>query len=284
MKKLTCLLLCLALCCALFACGGAGAGPESISWRELDLQNIKNRGTRKWLEKNYVSDWNRRTEFPLGNGTTLVAKGGPEIRPAILLRDNKTKREDVLLQGIEQEIYYLQIHEILDKRYFLFAWGFDWGYQEVSVYDLQERKEIPVVGGLHYLGRRGDAIYFNCTAVEIPYSGTLHLYQFDWTTLYSNEKLKPVDLLAGIPHETVCEVYENMLTENGRYYIVFSENEVCVFDLWENILALRTELESLKKEFVWRNHILKDNHTLLCLVYDWGEDRLNRYALEITLP
>jgi len=308
------MLLCLALCCSLFGCGKpmpaettagevtiaepatrAAFVKEGVSWQLLDLRkntNLKEQAI-EWYDA--LGD-PKKGEIRLSDSKVVFMREFPEqwqyALNEIVLRDEKTSKETILLKGNGKEgvdIIAPIIHCGLDERYFVFGW-YGWeSYRGCSVYDTQEMREIPVERP------SGEAYFYSAANGFIYLSGSydekIHAYQVDLNALKTGAPLVAEELLENATgNERVAETHNSAFSPNGHYFAVGADsphseipnsremNMLFVFDLHEKKLLLRMPqpdgLDEL--ECLYYMHFV-DEQTL----YWYSE---SSHAVEIILP
>jgi len=266
------------------------SGEENgVKWRTLDLDDEKNAQLKQWIS-NYAEDlevsWMRKNpkEFPMGTEKTLVLKSMNPYPDQIVLRDNKSARETVLLEN-RTDFEALWFYKPLDERYFLYGWDGCVELNSIAIYDTKELKTIPieeervrpcmVADGMLYLTEED--------SVDHPFSGKMRLLAYDLDAMRRNGKPIGIDLLADIPHKVIA-LWSYKLTEDQHYYIVSGGNGLHIFDLPAKKLVLYLPQTSFGDTYPqFRMTVLHDKNTLYWCS-DWLNYELENLIIEITLP
>ena len=277
------------------ATGGESA---EITWRTIDITSADGREIQKWLAEQYRELLNERpTEFPMGKDKVIAYKND-----GIILRDNKTGKETVLLEttyignattpeeAAADEIAWKGpgFIQALDDRFFAYQWyGWEWAGQ-TGIYDTKNMRDIPIAFDKKYEGNCwfyflqicGDELYLIDSEYG-PHCGPIHLMRADLKAL---DKLRPgkpliaVDVLESIPGvKDVENMGARLVSEDGRYYILSDLAGLRVYDLLQKKLALELPASTFGPDAeIWSCEIVpRDNR-----VY-WVNDD---YLAEITLP
>jgi|GEM_PF-3006032 len=238
------------------------AGSEIVepSVRTVDLDDEANATIKRWVEE--IGPDERPSEYPMRNGKTITVK-----RTGIFLRDEKTKKETVLLESkiseIEETNEYPQVEQLLDDRYFAYTVG-SWEDQAgAGVYDTVRMKAIPIEApqGKRYMDSYnfqavcGDTLYLRGPVHNTVELGPLQIFAVDLRGLDKAETLKAgEDLLKNVPEakfeDLQGECYNSTISPNGRYCAVQAEQAnrdpagngiVAVFDLHQKAFVMRME-------------------------------------------
>ena len=271
-----------------------------ISWRILDLEDKANADiktwTDDWLDKREASHLeDRPSEYPMGNGKTLITDYTPPYR--ILLRDDKTGTETLLLKG-KEELYYEELdyfpvpilQHVLDERFILVIWSAYESFGEYEIFDTQEMKSIPMDVFAVPCMITDDTLYMhNARDYDEPVDGEVFLLVYDLNALRHGGTLSAVNLLADIPHEEAGDLLAFELTKDERYFIATDWYGVYVFDIKEKTLPLylpKTSLGVPMHEWCFNDIAVRDEHIVyafssgLLPSHFYGAD----YLLELTLP
>jgi hypothetical protein len=235
---------------------------NEVTWRILDLNSDEGREAQKWLTERYEQHQksleNPQTKFPMGKDKTIRTSFD-----TIVLRDNKTGKDTVLLekqylgeantpeeaQLDEVPWRYPRLVQVLDERYFIYAWAYWEGGGNVGVYDTKNMRTIPIKCGeiQHedwFTGQQlifADAFYLS-EGTYGPWDGPLHLMRVDLKALEnlkSGEPLMAADVLADIPGvEDVTDMNSRFVTEDEHYFVLNDSTCMRVYDLQKKKLAL----------------------------------------------
>ena len=285
-----------------------GGESGEITWRTVDITSDEGREAVQWLAQRH-EEIMRGTpdQFPMGKDKTIIAHN----KDKIILRDNKTGKETVLLErtyiGDKTTPEEALLHEeawkapwfeqVLDDRYFVYCWvGWEWS-GDVGVYDTKNMREIPVEWDKKYPPGysfnspqiRGDTLYlFDATYGE--YDGPLHLMRVDLKaldTLKPGEALMAEDIFAEIGAKDAEMMFYRLLTEDGRY-LVTSEyrSGLRVYDLRQKKLVLELPVSisgfDENESYWWPDQIVLRGSKLYW-TNDWTGTAV-KYLAEITLP
>ena len=160
--------------------------------------------------------------------------------------------------------------------------------------DTKRLQKIPVQqpSNTIYAGVYNGAIYLQ----DFVYDGTYHqmqAYVIPLENLDIAEKLLPGEnLLEGIPEadlgETCC--YGQLFSPGKRFFVIKEESAVRIFDLHSKSFMCRVSVNGIKTN-EYSQHFpiaFRNEHTLYCyddtIYVDRPNDKIQRYALEITLP
>ena len=291
-----------------------GEGGE-ITWRTLDLNAAEGREAQQWLAEQYEERMenveNPQTQFPMGKDKVIAYKND-----GIVLRDNKTGKETVLLETTYfgnattpeearlDEVFwkYPRFVQALDDRYFVCYWGgWEWS-GETGVYDTKNMREIPIdwdkkynYGDDHILRNRfsvpqiiGDALYlFDASHGE--YDGPLHLMRVDLKALDSlnpGEALMAVDVLAEIGAADVNMMTDRLLSVDGRYFVTSDLAGLRVYDLPQKKLALELPVSISgfdEDESYWWPYTLIQRGAKLYWTNSWTGEAV-KCLIEVILP
>lgn len=287
----------------------ASATGQGVRWRVLDLDDAQNSDINKWLDE-WIKNQERERdeqdarikEHPMGNGKTVLGKPRSDGHTNLVLRD-KAGKETILVKSrylgesddpLQDELNWIgpSICKILDDRFFLYVWyGWEWtaGF---GIYDIEEMKDIPFDTNQLLLWpclvADDTLLYMKDSGDGGPYSGELHLLAYDLNALRRGEKMKGVNLLAGIPHKPADYETSTDLTPDGRFFIVVTDSELYIFDLRSKTLLLYLPKASLGVQLregwvhAYFEHIaMRDEHTLYWFT---NNHNFENYMVEITLP
>ena len=273
---------------------------NGVRWRVLDLDDETNLELRAWLEENGTSRENdKERKYKLSDTKTVFERRQIEGPNDIFLRDKTTGKEALLIEGDKGkedplDWYNPFISEVLDERYFVYeASGYEWP-AGCGVYDTKRLQKIPVQqpSNTIYAGVYNSAIYLQ----DFVYDGTYHqmqAYVIPLENLDIAEKLLPGEnLLEGIPEadlgETCC--YGQLFSPGKRFFVIKEESAVRIFDLHSKSFMCRVSVNGIKTN-EYSQHFpiaFRNEHTLYCyddtIYVDRPNDKIQRYALEITLP
>ena len=205
---------------------------NGVKWRTLDLEDEENREIKEWLDdwiaerkRSQVED--RPMEYHMGDKKTITYKNDWPKRQ-LVMRENATGKETVLLEGngIDgEEARNPYLIEVLDERYFIYAWGgWEWLWS-TGVCDTVEHREIRIDEGdmwRQYYARRDNSIYLINYEDDAPLWGPLFLYKADLSQLPG--PIKSVDVLRNIPAaKEIGMVRDTLLTDDERLFIALEE-------------------------------------------------------------
>jgi len=272
----------------------ASGESNGVRWRTLDWEDESNSEIKEWLENWHSEQHNKSpqetpTEYPMGKTKTLRIED--DYGGQIILRDNKSGKEEILLDGNEvygEGVRYPHLYEVLDDRYFLYCWGgWEWVWS-TAVYDIKERKEYPIEAD--YSTRRGNSLYFSHDYESL--CPPLCLHRIDITKLPNSINL--VNLLENIPEAKTANtvhhtVHHHEITEDGRYFVIAEEAGFHLFDLQkENVFfslpradtGIWVDWERYLHDFVFR-----DEKTIYWHTPNYSETIKGRSLMvEIKLP
>ena len=270
-----------------------------ITWRTIDIASADGREIKEWLAEQYEECMaDSPTEFSMGKDKTIAYRG--EYYRDIVLRDNKTGKETVLLEhayygeettpeaALNDEVFWKspRFVQALDECYFVYYWGYWEGRGEIGVFDTKNMREFPIEWdekyrneGYDFNGPQfcGDGLYLTDDEYG-PYSGVLHLMRVDLKAL-DKLPLMAVDMLKGIAGEDVEEVASRIVTQDERYFILTDNNGLRIYDLQKKKLALGLD-QSIFGPGRANVAVLRGDK-----IY-WTDDNsgIGKYLAEITLP
>jgi len=280
---------------------------NGVTWRTVDLEDEANAEILDWITDwrsntewpNFWDEWgqlwdeNRKPmEFSMGKDKTVIYKLADEEEWTlqILLRDNKTGKETLLMESNHEHNESPCFSRVLDDRFFLYCLA-DEVFDRFAVYDIKEMRDVQTDAGQQAMMPvrfKNDILYMQIEgSCDHMIGGTLRLVAYDLRASRRGKTLRGADLLADIPHEPASSIGIAELTENEHYYIVMDDMlpALYVFDLEKKTLPLYLPemdfgIDAWKLDFA-----VRDEHTIYWFAADWEVGVFtDKLAVEITLP
>jgi len=307
MKRIAILLL--ALCLLLPACGRLVPDPvpettttetpaiqppiTELSWRVISTDAAMKADIAAWRDEDPYALY-RQDELKISEDKMVIMKikmnqdQDDRVSSTILLRNEADGSETVLLEhpsGYERFRTYPNLGYVLDKRYFVIHWNYYEGSAGCSVYDLQEKRNIPIQFPAGSLGPRFLAyidgyLYFEHSAYSYEPGDPLHITRVALDALLADNNLPAADVIVDTQ---VGRTGHAMLSPGGRYLAAVASPQeaepvdtLLVYDLAQQERVLH--LPQPEGHSFISSHFA-DDHTLY--FYDHTDDG---NVLEITLP
>ncbi|MCL2195690.1 MAG: hypothetical protein FWB76_07045 [Oscillospiraceae bacterium] len=232
---------------------------NGFAWRTIDLVDPAEAESRAWIEAELARAEEAREarhelemrqweegyvpEFQMGDVVVFNRDRDDGLRE-IVMRDADGVETVLVAPRVDTwsyEIVRPTLREVLTPRFFIMTWGFEtWGHSERIVFDLQTRREYPVVVDFDISGAdgiqsatwlgNGDVMYWTPFTNEAPYIGRAHLLAANLENL---PHITFTDLTASIDHEPLVLLGGMLLCPEERFYILVCEWRLTVFDLQE---------------------------------------------------
>jgi len=262
-----------------------------VSWRVVPTDAAMKAVIAAWREEPGAA-W-ELGELKLSEGKTVTLKRGWNadgsfiVSSTILLRDEADGSETVLMEHNNPSYSTSSSRSpiptlALDERYFVIDWHYYEGSAGCSVFDTQEKRDIPVKfpeGALsaHFLGFADGWLYFGHRAYSYEPGDPLHVTRVELGALIAGNDLPAEDALA---YRGVGEFFSGLISPGAKYYAGIDSGDrdafLYVFDLARGECALRI---ALPEGYSFRAvHFMNDN---LLYFYDANNDG---NVLEVMLP
>jgi len=297
MKRIATLLL--ALCLLLPACGKAVPEQETtatkastqppiteLTWRVIPTDDAMKAGIAAWREE-------QSADRPLGelklsqDKTVILERGWSRdgsfiVSSTILLRDEAGGSETVLMEHNNPNYSTSTSRSpvpvyALDERYIVISWDYYESAADCSVFDIQEKRDIPVEGTAshRFLAFAGGFLYFVYSPYDPEYyNDPLQIRRIALWALLEDNSLAASDAI--IDAETGY-AYPLLISPEGRYLATEKDGSLLVYELERGRQVLRIPPPEGAYHFNWPHFM--DDHTLY--FYDHTDDGA---ILEITLP
>jgi len=308
MKRIAILLLALLL--LLPACGRAAPEPapeESTTapvtqiiaeptWRLVPTDDAMKADIAAWWGEPDAA-W-ELGELKLSEAKTVILRRGWNadesfvVSSTILLRDETDGSETVLLEHNNPNYSTSSSRspipaQALDERYFVINWYYYEGSAGCSVFDTQEKRDIPIQfpeGSLsaRFIGFAGGWLYFGHRAYSYEPGDPLHITRIALDALLADSNLPAAEM---IRDTQVGYTAQYLISPGGRYlaasesradYATDEDAFLLVYDLAQGKNVLR--LPRPEGYGFWYTRFADDN---MLYFYDFNDDS---HVLEVMLP
>jgi len=258
---------------------------REVSWRVIPTDAAMKKGIASWADEEMI-EYNKKTELKLpGNKAVVINREEMQkkVVSQIILRNEIPGGETLLLEDTVPDYYggsvpFLSC--VLNERYFLITWlGMD-SWAGCSVFDIQEKREIPIQFPENFVSRyfltyaNDGYLYFMMREED----RLLRITRIELSALLKDNHLQATEIFADTK---VGYTNWHLISPDGRYLAAVEGEEadfLLVYDLAQQKCILRLQPPG-GGPFNCPHFV--DDHTLY--FYDWYGDSLT-HALEITLP
>jgi len=252
---------------------------EGVRWRVIPTDTALRAGIAVWPDEE-IAEYNKKTELKLSNNKTVIVNSKTtqlEIEFRVVLRNETTGSETLLFEHITPNDVVMRVPYLscaFDERYFLITWMAYEGWIGCSVFDIQEKREIPIrfpddFYEPYFLTYANDGyLYFMLGGEDYD----LRVARISLSEFLKDNNLRAVEVFIDteVGHTSL-----NLISPNGRYLAAEGNNTILVFDLVQKKCVLRLQPESVYQQ--WPHFV--DDHTL----YFYNEFN-DESIIEITLP
>jgi len=270
----------------------AHGSENSVTWRELDLEDEANADALAWVE-DWLEAWGPPPyplEHRLSDTMVLVEEERdlPDSHDGtardIFLLNKTTGERTLLLEGVGGFDPF--VVNVISERHFLYQGD------DVFVYDLKRGISIPVKAPnpyavLSFAGVFNNEYYFIDSDIEMQFA-QLHVFSVELDNLDTATNISLTEnLLAGIPDLDANQTFyrRSQLSPDARYLVVeeYTGNALYIFDLQQQAFVRRIEVG------VWWRTVFRDKRTMYA--FNWrgrnretNQHQFDPIILEITLP
>jgi len=303
-------ILLMALMMVVAACGRAEVKPtealstqaltEKLSWRVIATDAAMKADIAVWREELRAERDRDLEGLKLSEGKTVVLKRGWSadgsfiVSSTILLRDEAQGSETVLMEHSNPNYSTSSSRspipaQALDERCFVIDWYYYEGPAGCSVFDIQEKRDIPIkfpagALGARFLGFTGGWLYFEHGAYSYEEGDPLHITRIELSALLADNDLVAEDVIRDTQAGSGCTALY-LVSPGGRYlaamearadYAADEEGFLLVYDLAQGERVLR--LPQPEGYNFWHPHFADEN---VLYFYDNTDDG---HVLEVRLP